>query len=150
MSFVMFMLDCLKIGDTLWEWQNDLANLYHEIWNMCMEIRWTGWAVKENNSGFLSNLVSLWFYYCCRVLMSVTDKKVEPKYKCVVVQGLFLLDLLFMTTAVYWYNYERFKKMMCKSAGAREPTFLIAFTAGAASGCVSTHFCFYCYSYYRH
>ncbi|XP_042744318.1 solute carrier family 25 member 40 isoform X5 [Lagopus leucura] len=38
---------------------------------------------------------------------------------------------------LYWYNYERFKKMMCKSAGVHEPTFLIAFTAGAASGCIA-------------
>ncbi|XP_025004170.2 solute carrier family 25 member 40 isoform X4 [Gallus gallus] len=40
-------------------------------------------------------------------------------------------------SAVYWYNYERFKKMMCKNAGAREPTFFIAFTAGAASGSIA-------------
>ena len=74
--------------------------------------------------------------------LSLIKKKVEPKYRSVVVQGLFLLVLLFMTIAVYWYNYERFKKMMCKNAGAREPTFFIAFTAGAASGSVSIHFCF--------
>ncbi|KAJ7418147.1 Solute carrier family 25 member 40 [Pitangus sulphuratus] len=37
-------------------------------------------------------------------------------------------------SAMYWYNYERFKKMMCNKVGAHEPTFLIAFTSGAASG----------------
>ncbi|XP_042744317.1 solute carrier family 25 member 40 isoform X4 [Lagopus leucura] len=42
-----------------------------------------------------------------------------------------------LSRSVYWYNYERFKKMMCKSAGVHEPTFLIAFTAGAASGCIA-------------
>ncbi|NWU80033.1 S2540 protein, partial [Onychorhynchus coronatus] len=40
-------------------------------------------------------------------------------------------------SAMYWYNYERFKKMMCKKVGAREPTFFIAFTSGAASGCIA-------------
>lgn len=58
-------------------------------------------------------------------------------YKCVVMQGFF-----FITLAIYWYNYERFKKMMCKEVGAHEPTFFIAFTSGAASGSVSIYFCF--------
>ncbi|KAF1663369.1 Solute carrier family 25 member 40, partial [Aptenodytes patagonicus] len=40
-------------------------------------------------------------------------------------------------SAMYWYNYERFKKMMCKEAGAHEPTFFIAFTSGAASGSIA-------------
>ncbi|XP_064534478.1 probable mitochondrial glutathione transporter SLC25A40 isoform X1 [Pseudopipra pipra] len=40
-------------------------------------------------------------------------------------------------SAMYWYNYERFKKMMCKQVGAHEPTFLIAFTSGAASGSIA-------------
>ncbi|NXC46568.1 S2540 protein, partial [Penelope pileata] len=40
-------------------------------------------------------------------------------------------------SAVYWYNYERFKKMMCKNVGAHEPTFFIAFTSGAASGSIA-------------
>ncbi|NXK35783.1 S2540 protein, partial [Piprites chloris] len=40
-------------------------------------------------------------------------------------------------SAIYWYNYERFKKMMCKKVGAHEPTFFIAFTAGAASGSIA-------------
>ncbi|NXQ85910.1 S2540 protein, partial [Nyctibius grandis] len=38
---------------------------------------------------------------------------------------------------MYWYNYERFKKMMCKEVGAHEPTFFIAFTSGAASGSIA-------------
>ncbi|XP_064560304.1 probable mitochondrial glutathione transporter SLC25A40 isoform X3 [Zonotrichia leucophrys gambelii] len=37
-------------------------------------------------------------------------------------------------SAMYWYNYERFKKMMCKEVGAHEPTFFVSFTSGAASG----------------
>ncbi|KAM6102583.1 mitochondrial glutathione transporter SLC25A40 isoform 3-T8 [Theristicus caerulescens] len=40
-------------------------------------------------------------------------------------------------SAMYWYNYERFKKMMCKEVGAQEPTFFIAFTSGAASGSIA-------------
>ncbi|XP_032907563.1 solute carrier family 25 member 40 isoform X3 [Catharus ustulatus] len=39
-------------------------------------------------------------------------------------------------SAMYWYNYERFKKMMCKEVGANEPTFFVSFTSGAASGSV--------------
>eukprot|EP00075_Anas_platyrhynchos_P019489 XP_027308742.1 solute carrier family 25 member 40 [Anas platyrhynchos] len=40
-------------------------------------------------------------------------------------------------SAMYWYNYERFKKMMCKNLGAHKPTFFIAFTSGAASGSIA-------------
>uniref|UniRef100_A0A8B9CI93 Mitochondrial glutathione transporter SLC25A40 n=1 Tax=Anser brachyrhynchus TaxID=132585 RepID=A0A8B9CI93_9AVES len=40
-------------------------------------------------------------------------------------------------SAMYWYNYECFKKMMCKNLGAHEPTFFIAFTSGAASGSIA-------------
>ncbi|NXS88598.1 S2540 protein, partial [Erpornis zantholeuca] len=40
-------------------------------------------------------------------------------------------------SALYWYNYERFKKMMCKEVGAKEPTFFISFTSGAASGSIA-------------
>ncbi|NWR28877.1 S2540 protein, partial [Tachuris rubrigastra] len=40
-------------------------------------------------------------------------------------------------SALYWYNYERFKKMMCNKVGAQEPTFFIAFTSGAASGSIA-------------
>ncbi|NXH99252.1 S2540 protein, partial [Pachycephala philippinensis] len=39
-------------------------------------------------------------------------------------------------SAMYWYNYERFKKMMCQE-GANEPTFFISFTSGAASGSIA-------------
>ncbi|NXO06755.1 S2540 protein, partial [Oriolus oriolus] len=39
-------------------------------------------------------------------------------------------------SALYWYNYEHFKKMMCKE-GANEPTFFISFTSGAASGSIA-------------
>uniref|UniRef100_A0A8B9NYY4 Mitochondrial glutathione transporter SLC25A40 n=1 Tax=Apteryx owenii TaxID=8824 RepID=A0A8B9NYY4_APTOW len=40
-------------------------------------------------------------------------------------------------SAIYWYNYERFKKMMCKKVGTHESTFFIAFTSGAASGSIA-------------
>ncbi|NXD36050.1 S2540 protein, partial [Copsychus sechellarum] len=40
-------------------------------------------------------------------------------------------------SAMYWYNYERFKKMMCKEVGANEPTFLVSFTSGAASSSIA-------------
>ncbi|KAM9387506.1 mitochondrial glutathione transporter SLC25A40 [Phaethornis superciliosus] len=40
-------------------------------------------------------------------------------------------------SAMYWFNYETFKKMLCKEVGAQEPTFLIAFTSGAASGSIA-------------
>ncbi|NWV73529.1 S2540 protein, partial [Dasyornis broadbenti] len=40
-------------------------------------------------------------------------------------------------SALYWYNYERFKKMLCKEVGANEPTFFISFTSGAASGSIA-------------
>ncbi|KFQ34081.1 Solute carrier family 25 member 40, partial [Mesitornis unicolor] len=40
-------------------------------------------------------------------------------------------------SATYWYNYERFKRMMCKELGAHEPTLFIAFTSGAASGTIA-------------
>lgn len=43
----------------------------------------------------------------------------------------------FVIIAMYWYNYERFKKMMCKEVGANESTFFVSFTSGAASGSVS-------------
>lgn len=56
-------------------------------------------------------------------------------YKRVVMQVF-----LFITTAMYWYNYEHFKKILCKELGTHEPTFFIAFASGAASGSVSTYF----------
>ncbi|NXU58425.1 S2540 protein, partial [Turnix velox] len=40
-------------------------------------------------------------------------------------------------SAIYWYNYERFKKMMCEEVAVHEPTFLIAFASGAASGSIA-------------
>ncbi|XP_042658106.1 LOW QUALITY PROTEIN: solute carrier family 25 member 40, partial [Tyto alba] len=40
-------------------------------------------------------------------------------------------------SAMYWYNYEHFKKIMCKKIGAHEPTFFIAFTSGAVSGSIA-------------
>ncbi|KAJ6666738.1 hypothetical protein lerEdw1_020462 [Lerista edwardsae] len=40
-------------------------------------------------------------------------------------------------SALYWYNYEYFKKMWCKRAGKCEPTFLISFPSGAAAGSIA-------------
>ncbi|KAF4800614.1 Solute carrier family 25 member 40 [Turdus rufiventris] len=42
-----------------------------------------------------------------------------------------------LSRSMYWYNYERFKKMMCKEVGANEPTFFVSFTSGAASGSIA-------------
>ncbi|NWY15972.1 S2540 protein, partial [Aphelocoma coerulescens] len=46
----------------------------------------------------------------------------------------FSARVYFLCRSLYWYNYECFKKMMCKEVGANEPTFFISFTSGAASG----------------
>ncbi|NXO99732.1 S2540 protein, partial [Certhia brachydactyla] len=40
-------------------------------------------------------------------------------------------------SAMYWYNYEHFKKMIYKEVGANKPTFFVCFTSGAASGSVA-------------
>ncbi|XP_009673194.1 mitochondrial glutathione transporter SLC25A40 isoform X3 [Struthio camelus] len=40
-------------------------------------------------------------------------------------------------SAIYWYNYERFKKMMCKKVGTDESAFFVAFTSGAVSGSIA-------------
>ncbi|OWK59664.1 Solute carrier family 25 member 40 [Lonchura striata] len=53
-------------------------------------------------------------------------------YNRVVMQVYF-----FVIIALYWYNYERFKKMICKKVGANEPTFFVSFTSGAAAGSIA-------------
>ncbi|NXU40709.1 S2540 protein, partial [Drymodes brunneopygia] len=40
-------------------------------------------------------------------------------------------------SAIYWYSYERLKKMMRKEVGAKERTFFVSFTSGAASGSIA-------------
>ncbi|XP_067418359.1 mitochondrial glutathione transporter SLC25A40 isoform X2 [Emydura macquarii macquarii] len=40
-------------------------------------------------------------------------------------------------SAMYWYNYERFKNRLCKRFDAHEPTFMISFTSGAAAGSIA-------------
>nr|XP_020640791.1 solute carrier family 25 member 40 [Pogona vitticeps]XP_020640792.1 solute carrier family 25 member 40 [Pogona vitticeps] len=40
-------------------------------------------------------------------------------------------------SALYWYNYESFKKTLCKEADIHEPTVLITFSSGAAAGCIA-------------
>ncbi|XP_054847735.1 probable mitochondrial glutathione transporter SLC25A40 [Eublepharis macularius] len=40
-------------------------------------------------------------------------------------------------SALYWCNYEYFKKRLCKRLGKHEPTFLIAFSSGAAAGSIA-------------
>ncbi|XP_066484622.1 mitochondrial glutathione transporter SLC25A40 isoform X2 [Tiliqua scincoides] len=40
-------------------------------------------------------------------------------------------------SALYWCNYEYFKKKLCKRAGKSEPTFLITFPSGAAAGSIA-------------
>ncbi|XP_028933083.1 solute carrier family 25 member 40 [Ornithorhynchus anatinus] len=41
-------------------------------------------------------------------------------------------------SALYWYNFEIFKKWLCKKSGCQEPTFGINFTSGAASGSIAS------------
>ncbi|XP_068942328.1 mitochondrial glutathione transporter SLC25A40 isoform X2 [Petaurus breviceps papuanus] len=41
-------------------------------------------------------------------------------------------------SAMYWYNFEVFKKWLCKSSDKCEPTFGINFTAGAMSGSIAS------------
>ncbi|NXK79583.1 S2540 protein, partial [Amazona guildingii] len=41
-------------------------------------------------------------------------------------------------SAMYWYNYEHFKKILCEELGTHEPTFFIAFASGAASGSIAS------------
>ncbi|XP_015279624.1 PREDICTED: solute carrier family 25 member 40 [Gekko japonicus] len=40
-------------------------------------------------------------------------------------------------SALYWYNYEYFKKRLCKRSGKHEATFLITFSSGAAAGSIA-------------
>ncbi|XP_036614392.1 solute carrier family 25 member 40 isoform X1 [Trichosurus vulpecula] len=41
-------------------------------------------------------------------------------------------------SAMYWYNFEVFKKWLCKNSDKCEPTFGINFTAGAMSGSIAS------------
>uniref|UniRef100_A0A7N4NM91 Mitochondrial glutathione transporter SLC25A40 n=1 Tax=Sarcophilus harrisii TaxID=9305 RepID=A0A7N4NM91_SARHA len=41
-------------------------------------------------------------------------------------------------SALYWYNFEMFKKWLCKNSDKYEPTFGINFTAGAMSGSIAS------------
>lgn len=40
-------------------------------------------------------------------------------------------------SALYWYNYEMSKTLLCEWYNVREPTFAVTFISGAASGSVS-------------
>ncbi|XP_053118042.1 probable mitochondrial glutathione transporter SLC25A40 isoform X2 [Hemicordylus capensis] len=40
-------------------------------------------------------------------------------------------------SALYWCNYEYFKKRLCKRSGKHEPTFFITFPSGAAAGSIA-------------
>ncbi|XP_060638304.2 mitochondrial glutathione transporter SLC25A40 [Anolis sagrei] len=40
-------------------------------------------------------------------------------------------------SALYWCNYESFKKILCKKSGIHEPTILITFSSGAAAGSIA-------------
>uniref|UniRef100_A0A8D2IUH9 Solute carrier family 25 member 40 n=1 Tax=Varanus komodoensis TaxID=61221 RepID=A0A8D2IUH9_VARKO len=37
-------------------------------------------------------------------------------------------------SALYWWNYEYFKTLLCKKSDVHEPTILITFSSGAAAG----------------
>ncbi|XP_061443666.1 probable mitochondrial glutathione transporter SLC25A40 isoform X2 [Rhineura floridana] len=43
-------------------------------------------------------------------------------------------------SALYWCNYEYFKRRLCKKSGIHEPTFLITFSSGAAAGSIAALF----------
>nr|XP_058153048.1 probable mitochondrial glutathione transporter SLC25A40 isoform X2 [Dasypus novemcinctus] len=40
-------------------------------------------------------------------------------------------------SAMYWYNYEVLKKLLCEKYSLYEPTFMINFTSGALSGSIA-------------
>ncbi|XP_008321291.1 mitochondrial glutathione transporter SLC25A40 [Cynoglossus semilaevis] len=40
-------------------------------------------------------------------------------------------------SAMYWYSYDKGKRWLCEQQNTREPTFSIAFTAGAVSGSIA-------------
>ncbi|KAH0627483.1 hypothetical protein JD844_003232 [Phrynosoma platyrhinos] len=40
-------------------------------------------------------------------------------------------------SALYWCNYESFKRALCKKSGIHEPTVLITFSSGAAAGSIA-------------
>ncbi|XP_077160310.1 mitochondrial glutathione transporter SLC25A40 isoform X2 [Paroedura picta] len=40
-------------------------------------------------------------------------------------------------SALYWFNYEYFKKRLCKRSSKHEATFLITFSSGAAAGFIA-------------
>lgn len=40
-------------------------------------------------------------------------------------------------SAIYWYNYELLKKLLCKKYNVSEPTLLISFSSGASSGTIA-------------
>ncbi|XP_043365313.1 solute carrier family 25 member 40 isoform X3 [Dermochelys coriacea] len=42
-----------------------------------------------------------------------------------------------ISRSMYWYHYELMKKRLCKTLDAREPTFMISFTSGAAAGSIA-------------
>ncbi|XP_022621937.1 solute carrier family 25 member 40 isoform X2 [Seriola dumerili] len=41
-------------------------------------------------------------------------------------------------SAMYWYNYEKGKSLLCEHYNTREPTFTITFISGAASGSIAS------------
>ncbi|XP_037130440.1 solute carrier family 25 member 40 isoform X1 [Syngnathus acus] len=41
-------------------------------------------------------------------------------------------------SAIYWYNYERFKRRLCQHYGTSEPTFAMTFMSGAMSGTIAS------------
>lgn len=48
---------------------------------------------------------------------------------------------LCVSAALYWFNYELVKAQLCEQSRVTQANFSISFTAGAASGAVSTqHF----------
>lgn len=109
--------------------------LYEEIWNM--EIQGTRQSVHTSSQRTLLLCFQLLFGFAPFATVEflhlyLIKEFLHLTYKCVVMQVY-----CFITIALYWHNYERFKKMLCKEVGVHEPTFFIAFTSGVASGSVS-------------
>lgn len=81
---------------------------------------------------YIGHLLCFQLLFLYASFATVEFLHLDLTYKSVVMPVYF-----FVIIAMYWYNYERFKKMMCKEVGANESTFFVSFTSGAASGSVS-------------
>ncbi|XP_069716395.1 LOW QUALITY PROTEIN: mitochondrial glutathione transporter SLC25A40 [Phaenicophaeus curvirostris] len=63
------------------------------------------------------------YFTCCDQLSEALKSRLGKECERIPVLAGSLSRLM------YWYNYDYFKRMMCKEAGVHEPTFLIAFAS---------------------